>query len=243
MSRIDSARPSFLTRIAEYLRDFFDLFFPNLCAACGTSLVSQERVICTKCIFELPRTRFHLDPENILAKQFWGRVKLEQASAFVHFQKGSKVQHIMHELKYKNRPEAAARMGELYAQDLKTSDHWIRPDVIIPVPLHASRFRRRGYNQSEEIAKGLASVLKIPIDTKSLVRITNTSSQTRKNRFERYENLLSAFALKKPAVLASRHILLVDDVVTTGATLEACCVELMKVKGVKVSICAMAYAE
>lgn len=232
-----------MKEILKYFNDLFALFFPELCAACGRSLVSNERQICTSCIFQLPHTGFHDDPENRMARELWGRIPFEQACAFLYFKKGGKVQNLMHQLKYNKKPEAAKRAGELYGYELKRSDKFIIPDLIIPVPLHPSRLKKRGYNQSEYIAAGISSVLEIPVCSDYLSRIENTATQTRKSRFARYENLRSAFRLKSSDLLINRHILLVDDVMTTGSTLEACSLKLLTVEGLRISICTLAYAE
>lgn len=134
-------------------------------------------------------------------------------------------------------------MGELYAWQLMRSGNWTKPDLIIPIPLHPKRLKKRGYNQSEQISKGLASVLNLPLSTHNLVRMDNTDSQTKKSRFARYENLKDAFVIKNSSELIKKHIALVDDVMTTGATMEACSIELLKIEGLKISICTMAYAE
>jgi ComF family protein len=178
-----------------------------------------------------------------MARQLWGRFKFEQAIAFVYFQKGSRVQNLMHELKYNKKPDVGIRLGELYAWQLSRTEVWDKPDLIIPIPLHPKRFKKRGYNQSEQISKGLSSILNLPMSTHNLVREENTESQTKKSRFDRYENLKDAFIIKNAFELFNRHILLVDDVMTTGATVEACSIELLKIEGVKVSICTLAYAE
>ena len=226
-----------------YLQDFLALFFPELCAACSTNLFSNEQVICTNCIYHLPVTNFHNDPENRLSRQLWGRFAFEQASSFVYFRKGGRVQNIMHQLKYNKRPEAGYRMGQLYARALTNSGKWILPDLIIPVPLHPAKLRKREYNQSEKIADGMASVLMIPVVPNNLVRTANTETQTKKSRFERYENLASAFICRYPDVLTGKHILVVDDVFTTGATLEACSIVLLEIEGVRISIGTVAFAE
>jgi len=226
-----------------YLNDLFCLFFPELCAACGRNLFRNENIICTNCIYHLPRTNFHNDPQNKMARQLWGRFKFEQAIAFVYFQKGNRVQNLMHQLKYNKKPEVGIRMGELYAWQLMRSKSWMNADLIMPIPLHPVRLKKRGYNQSEQISKGLASVLKIPVNTHSLVRRENTESQTKKSRFARYENLKDAFIINNASELLKKHILLVDDVMTTGATMEACSIELLKIEGIKISICTLAYAE
>ncbi len=194
-------------------------------------------------MYHLPRTNFHNDPQNKMARQLWGRFLFEQAIAFVYFQKGNRVQNLMHQLKYNKRPEVGIRMGELYAWQLMRSGNWTNPDLIIPIPLHPKRLKKRGYNQSEQISKGLASVLNLPLSTHNLVRMDNTESQTKKSRFARYENLKDAFVVKNSSELIKKHIVLVDDVMTTGATMEACSIELLKIEGLKISICTMAYAE
>lgn len=229
--------------ILRYFNDFFGLFFPELCAACGRNLFNGERQICTHCIYNFPRTGFHNDPENRMAKQFWGRIAFVQAFAFLYFRKGSKIQNLMHQLKYNKMPEAGKRAGELFGYELKKSEKFIVPDLIIPVPLHFSRIRKRGYNQSEYIAAGISLVLNLPVCNTHLIRIENTETQTRKSRFSRYENLRNAFKVNNPDVLINKHILLVDDVMTTGSTLEACSIQLLQIDGLKISIGTIAYAE
>ncbi len=232
-----------MKKILEYFNDLFCLFFPELCAACGRNLYRNERVICTACIYHLPLTHFHADPGNKMSKQLWGRFPFVQADAFVYFQKGNRVQNLMHQLKYNKRPDVGIRMGELYAYELNRSDSWKKADLIIPIPLHPHKLKKRGYNQSEQIAMGLASVLNIPVSSSNLVRIENTETQTRKSRFARYENLKGAFFIRDHSAFFHKHILLVDDVMTTGATLEACCIELLKIEGLRISISTLAYAE
>lgn len=229
--------------LLNFLKDFLSLFFPELCAACGTNLFNNEKTICTNCIYHLPLTNFHLDPLNKLARQLWGRFKFEQASAYVYFRKGGRVQNIMHQLKYNKKPEAGFRMGQLYAQTLSSSPSWTMPDLIIPVPLHPKKLKKREYNQSECIARGMASVLLIPVISDNLVRIENTETQTKKSRFERYVNLANGFECRDQNTLKKKHILLVDDVITTGATLEACSIILLQIEEVKISIVTLAFAE
>lgn len=232
-----------MKNLLDYFKDFFSLFFPDLCAACGRNLFKNETIICTHCTYNLPYTNFHRDHLNKMARQIWGRFPFEQAIAFVYFQKGNKVQNLMHQLKYNKKPEVGIRLGELYARQLMRTETWRIADLIIPVPLHPKRLKKRGYNQSEQIAKGLASVLRLPVSTQHLVRRENTESQTKKSRFTRYENLTEAFSVHDPSELIEKHVLLVDDVMTTGATMEACSIELLKIEGIKISICTLAYAE
>ncbi|MDB5121012.1 MAG: putative amidophosphoribosyltransferase [Sphingobacteriales bacterium] len=226
-----------------YCQDFFALFFPELCSACGKNLFKNELVICTNCIYNLPHTNFHNDKENKVAKQLWGRFPFEQATSFLYFQKGGLVQKAMHQLKYNHSPETGVKLGELYAHQLKRSENWIKPDLIIPVPLHPRKLKERGYNQSESIANGIGSVLDIDVNLSALLRTVNTTTQTKKSRFSRFENLEGAFIIKNPETLQAKHVLLVDDVVTTGATLEACSLTLLKVPGLLISVATIAFAE
>ena len=229
--------------VIGYCQDFFALFFPELCSACGQNLFKNEMVLCTDCIFNLPRTDFHKDKENKVAKQLWGRFPFEQATSFLHFQKGGLVQKAMHQLKYNHSPQTGVKLGELYAHQLKRSDHWVKPDLIIPVPLHPKKLKQRGYNQSEVIADGMGAVLNIEVSSNTLVRSVNTTTQTKKTRFARYQNLADVFRINYPETIESKHILLVDDVMTTGATLEACSLALLKVPGIIISVATIAFAE
>ena len=232
-----------MKEILSYFKDLIALFFPELCTACGRSLYRNERIICTNCIYHLPITNFHNDPDNKMARQLWGRFPFVQAIAFLYFRKGNRIQNLMHQLKYKKSPETSSRLGELYAYELKRSITYKPADLIIPVPLHPAKFRKRGYNQSECIAKGLSSILSIPVSTANLVRLENTETQTKKSRYARYENLINAFHILDTSEFINKHVMLIDDVMTTGATLEACSMLLQKIEGVEISICTIAYAE
>jgi ComF family protein len=229
--------------LISYFQDFVSLFFPELCPACGNNLMKSEKIICTGCIYDLPYTNFHTDPENKVVKQLRGRFPFLQAGAFLHFTKGGKVQNLMHELKYNNNPETGFRLGELYGLALMDYNGWIRPDLIIPVPLHKKKLKKRGYNQSEHIAAGLSSALNIPFESSLLYRQNDTETQTHKSRYNRYENMKEAFALKDSGHLTNKHILLIDDVITTGATFEACAFVLQDIPGIQLSLAAMAFAE
>lgn len=229
--------------LLSYLHDFIALFFPQLCGACGRNLYSGENELCKSCLYKLPYTQFHEDAANPVARQFWGRIPLVQASAYLHFHKGGRVQQLMHQLKYRNRQALAELLGELYGNQLRLSEQFIKPDVLIPVPLHPKKMKKRGYNQSECIARGMARALELELDVRSLKRDIATATQTKKSRFVRYENMEGAFKLSEPEALQQRHVLLVDDVITTGATLEACANCLLQVPDLKVSIAALAYAE
>jgi ComF family protein len=227
----------------SYLADFVSLLFPQLCAACGESLVAGEAVICTDCRFSLPYTDFHLQADNIVAQQFWGRVKLEAAFALFYFVKGGKVQNLVHALKYKGNKEVGILLGEMAGSRLAKNELFKTVDLVIPVPLHKKRLKQRGYNQAQCFAEGIARQLNATVETGNLVRPTATETQTHKSRFERFNNMQEVFVIKNPESLAGKHILLVDDVVTTGSTLEACGNQLLKIEGVKLSVATIAYAE
>lgn len=203
------------------LNDFFNIIFPKLCAACNQSLLKNEVVICTKCIIELPKTNYHLDKENSINKVFWGRVDIKMAGAYYHFSKGGRVQQLLHELKYKGNEKVGEFIGKLYAYDLKKSEYFQNIDFIIPIPLHKNKLKKRGYNQSESFAKGLSEVLGAPINTTDLFRKVDSKTQTKKTRYKRWENVGEIFGVLNNNKIENKTILLVDDVVTTGATIEA----------------------
>lgn len=227
--------------VLNYAGDFFSLFFPELCPACGRSLVKNESVVCTECRFHLPYTNFHLQTDNPVARQFWGRFPFSYAMACLYFYQHSKVQRLIHQLKYNHKPEVGFWLGQTFGHQIRDFVSLDPPDVIIPVPLHKSRERKRGYNQSECIANGLSSALGIPVDSMSLLRNFATATQTKKSRFFRSENMASAFTVAKPESLKGKHLLVVDDVITTGATVEACALALLAVPGVRISIAAIAF--
>lgn len=229
--------------IATYLKDFIALIFPELCQACGASLVNGEDVICMNCVYDLPYTNFHQQKNNVVARQFWGRIDLQLAYVLLYFTKGGKVQNMMHQFKYKNMPGIGNRLGEIAGKQLSKTPAYQTIDVIIPVPLHPQKLKQRGYNQSDHFAQGLAAKMKIPVDCENLVRLKHTQTQTKKSRFSRYENMKEVFSVKQPEKLTGKHVLLVDDIVTTGSTLEACGIELLKIPGLSLSIAAIAYAE
>jgi ComF family protein len=201
--------------------DFISLFYPNYCLACSTSLFKGEEVVCTRCILEMPQTNYHLDPANSLMKRFGGRLPVDMICALFRFTKNGRIQHLLHQLKYKNHPEIGVLLGELYGTKLApTLQKTI--DLILPVPLHPSRLRRRGYNQSGKFAEGLSTILSVPYSDELICRKIKTLTQTRKSKLQRWENVEDVFAIQAPQEIVGRHILLVDDVITTGATIEAC---------------------
>ncbi|MCD8741917.1 ComF family protein [Mucilaginibacter roseus] len=226
-----------------YLADLIALIFPELCAACDTQLVKGERVICTACRFDLPYTNFHQQKENIVARQFWGKLKVEHAYALLYFTKGGKVQNMVHRFKYDGEKQIGIALGKIAGEQLNGVDQADKIDYIIPVPLHKSKLRKRGYNQSKLFANGLAEKLNTLVEINNLIRVVATETQTRKSRFARFENMQQVFTVANADKLTGKHVLLVDDIVTTGSTLEACGIELLKIPGLKLSIATIAYAE
>lgn len=228
--------------IARVLTDFLNLFYPNICPICHNGLVRGEEVICTSCLYHLPRTRYWNSTDNQVAKIFWGRVNVENACSFFFFTKGSRYRKLLHQLKYTGRYDIGVKLGEEFGYELKKSEIYSSIDAIIPVPLHPKRFKERGYNQAEKIADGLSKGMGIPVITDVLIRNQYTQTQTKKTREERVKNVSEAFTIINPKKVENKHILLVDDVVTTGATLEVCASTILAGTSSKVSIGTLAYA-
>lgn len=225
-----------------YLADFISLLFPELCPACQASLVANERIICSDCSYNLPYTNFHLQADNTVARQFYGKINVEAAYALYYFTKGGKVQNLMHHFKYMGMQQIGNLLGNMAGAQLTENPVFNTVDLIIPVPLHKSRLKERGYNQSTCFAKGLAQKLNAIVEDNNLQRVVATATQTHKSRFARFENMQEVFVVKQPEKLINKHVLLVDDIVTTGSTLEACGIELLKVPGLTLSIATIAYA-
>lgn len=223
------------------INDFINLIFPRLCCACSNALLKHEKIICVACQFKLPKTNFHLDKQNKLNKIFWGRVEVENIGAYYFFNKGNKVQNLLHQLKYKGVKEIGQKIGELYGYDLLNTPFKDDVDIIIPVPLHQKKLKIRGYNQSEWFAKGLSETLDLPMETDVLFRKVNSQTQTKKSRFNRWENVSDIFGIKNADKIKDKHVLLVDDVLTTGSTIEAC-IKILKEKDCKVSVLTIACA-
>jgi len=225
-----------------WFTDFLNLFYPTVCAACGERLATQEKVICSRCLVDMPKTHFHHHQDNPVSQLFWGRAKVESATALFRFQKGSRFQELLRLLKYKGRKDVGIELGRQLGFELKSSELFNKVEVVIPVPLHPKREKKRGYNQANCIAIGIAESMEIVVQSKNLFRNTATETQTKKSRIERWKNVDSIFSIHQASELENKHVLLVDDVVTTGATLEACAQALLKVSGIKVSIAALAMA-
>ena len=228
--------------MSSWFEAFANLFYPRLCESCSNYLFKNEVCICTRCLFHLPKTDFHLEKNNPVSILFWGRVKINYAASYYTFSKGSQFQSLIHKLKYHNKQEIGIALGKHFGESLKKSDFFKDIDFIIPVPLHPKKEKIRGYNQANLVAIGLSKSMHKPVVNENLVRTVHTDSQTRKNKLERWENVESIFELNDLAALENKHILLVDDVVTTGATLESCAHAILKAEGAQVSIATLAYA-
>ena len=218
--------------------DLLGLFYPRICGACGAPLIDGEELLCLYCLFELPRLSYHRypDDENPLRNIFAGCSSVRQVITYLHFEKEGLVQHLIHEFKYHNNDRLAIYIGRLAARELRSEGYLTDVDLLVPVPLHPRKMRQRGYNQSERVARGLASVYHHPIDTTSLIRHTYTKTQTQKSAYERRQNVKNVFTVAHPERLAGHHILLIDDVLTTGSTLLNCIDALRDVPDLLISI-------
>jgi len=225
------------------LQDFLALLYPRNCVSCGNSLFKHEEQICNYCYLNLPKTNFHKQQRNPVDALFYGRTPLLLASSFYLFTKKGSIQKVLHAIKYGSNKDLAALVGKWYAEDLKTNEIISKADFIIPVPLHSKKFKIRGYNQSEEFARGLSEGLKIVLNTSVLKRKEFTETQTKKSKYERWENVEEVFELISPETFKNKHVVLVDDVITTGATIEACCQLLQQIEGIKISVLSIAYAD
>ena len=221
-----------------------DLISPRLCVVCGQRLSVTEEVICARCNLHLPRTGYHQNAyENEMAKLFWGQIPIERATAFFFYEAHSEPANLIYELKYKNHPEIGETIGRMVAIEVQRSGFFDGIDGIVPIPLAKKRERQRGYNQSLEIARGVSEVTGLPILDTAVRRKSFEGSQTNKGRWERNENVESVFVLHDPSVVHDRHLLMIDDVVTTGATVIACAKELLQAGGVKVSVLSLGFAK
>ena len=220
-----------------------DLISPRLCVVCGNRLAVTEETLCSKCYLHLPRTDFANDLyENVMAKLFWGQIKLEKATALFYYEPHAETAQILYELKYKNHPEIGVVMGRMMAKEQMKSGLFEDIDALVPVPLAKKRERERGYNQSLELAKGVSEVTGLPIANLVIRRTKFVGSQTKRGRWERNENVEHVFELVDDNI-SDQHLLLIDDVVTTGATVIACAKEMQKASNVKISVLALGFAK
>lgn len=221
--------------------DFLSLIYPNVCQVCGKSLFRNEHILCMKCKHHLPKARFTNDRDNPAAQVFWGRVPLKMVITGFLYNKGNAIQQLIHSFKYRGFKEIGIFLGAELGTEIAKNDLCEDITFIIPVPLHPKKQKKRGFNQSEIIAVGIAAKIGAKVNTSILYRKTSSGTQTRKSKYERWQNVESIFSIKDESLLKNKHILLVDDVITTGATIEACAQCLLQVEGVRLSVAAVAF--
>ena len=235
----------FRTTLSGITMSFFSniktLFYPKQCMGCGNDTLPDEEELCSACFAHLPFTGFEAQPDNMVAKLFWGRVSLHHAYSVFYFNKGLVLQRLIHALKYKDKTEVGVYLGNLAALAVQKVDD--TPDYLVPVPLHPHKLRKRGYNQCHFICKGISEITGIPLEETNVVKAIATETQTNKNRIHRWQNVEGSFSVADNGLLNNKHILLVDDVITTGATIEACVTELLKIPGIKITVASLAMAD
>ena len=224
-------------------KSIINLFFPKVCSGCNSFLLTNENVICTHCRHDIPLTNHHLIADNDAFKKFYGRIPVLHASALFYFHKKGIVQQLIHNLKYKGHEEIGTILGEWYAEDLKTIDSLHDIDQIIPVPLHRRKLKERGYNQVTAFGEALSSSLNLEYNNSILVRNIYSKTQSKKNLLGRTEGIETIFDVSFTDSDHNKHFLLIDDVITTGSTLEACSRALLKIPGARISIVCMAMAQ
>ena len=230
-----------MIQLKEIKDSFLHLLFPHVCTGCGSDILNEESVLCMRCMDAMPETNFEMHPNNPVEKTFWGRLPLVGATAQFYFTKESLMQHLMHQFKYKRNKELGLQLGRIMGEQIKKSGRF-EADALVPLPLFPGKEKRRGYNQATILCDGMAEAMKIPVLDKVIVRPQHTETQTKKGRIERWKNMEGKFILSNPDAIRNKHLLLVDDVVTTGATLEACGNELLKAGGVQLSVATLCVA-
>lgn len=230
--------PNFYT----LLTDFIALLYPEICIGCGEALLHHDKMICMECSIDMPVTHFEKHKDNPVERLFWFKTDIQEAAAAYFFAKKSRIQKMVHSFKYKGNDKAAIFLGEKLGQIIKESGRFKTIDLIIPVPLHPNKLKIRGYNQAEKIALGMTNTLEIPTNTTALLRATHNPTQTKKGLFSRWNNVKAIFELAKPEQLEGKHVLIVDDVITSGSTIEACANQILQTPNTKVSIVSLALA-
>jgi ComF family protein len=230
-----------LSSLHLFRESLLHLVFPHVCEGCGTDIIQPDHFLCLHCLSNLPHTSFHLHANNPIEKTFWGRLPVTSATAQYYFTRQSVIQHLMHQLKYKGNKELGYYLGKLMGSALAASNRFAYADALIPLPLFSSKEKKRGYNQAKVLCEGMAAVMGKPVIDNVVYRAMHTETQTKKNRIERWQNIEKGFALSNAHLIEGKHVILVDDVITTGATLEACGRALMQCD-VRVSIAALCFS-
>ncbi|MCX6323273.1 MAG: phosphoribosyltransferase family protein [Sphingobacteriales bacterium] len=228
--------------ISSFLAPAIHMLYPQHCPGCGADMPVTTALLCVHCLHELPRTGFAGLHNNTTEAIFFGRLQLKAAHSEYYFSKGQLIQGLMHQLKYKNKPEVGIFLGNLLGESLLISSRFSQLDLIMPMPMHKSKEYKRGYNQATKICEGISEVMQVPVNTELLIKKEATETQTRKQRAERWKNVAESFTIIHPEKITGKKILLVDDVLTTGASLEACGQHLLRIAGTELSIATLAYA-
>jgi len=231
-----------LETVKLYLKDFIELFYPKFCASCEEPLNSAEQSICIACKFQFKRANFHDNPENEIEKRFWGKISLAGCTSYAQYIKDGLLQKAIYELKYKNNTEVGLELGKELGHQLKNSDRFSSIDIILPVPLHKLKKRKRGFNQCDFIAEGVSETLGCEWSDKHIKRTRFNRSQTGKNTYNRHGNTKRIFEPRQRKYLENKKVLIVDDVITTGATMESCARALHGIEGIKLYLASIAYA-
>lgn len=227
----------------KLLKDFFTLFYPEICVVCEEQLVQNEKTICTLCRHDMPLTNFTSFDENSITQTFYGRIVIEKGYSLLHFRKKGIARKLIHELKYKGNEKIGEFFGDWLGEIIREKSEFSDVDYIIPVPLHPKKLKQRGYNQVTKFGKKVSEHIQIPYIENELIRVSSTKTQTFKARFERFNNIDTKFLIKDYTFFNHKHVLIIDDVITTGATLEACAKEFQKATNCRISILTMAFAD
>lgn len=230
-----------MIKVKNYFEDFMHLFFPHNCIGCGTDILNNEDALCAQCVMQLPETGFLSKPGNRIEKMFYGRMPVHHAGSAFYFNKDSLLQHLIIQLKYRENQTAGKYLGNLLGNAIANAKRFDDVDIIVPLPLNEKKLHKRGYNQALLLARGIAQILQKPVVEDAVTRILFTETQTHKDRIARWQTMDGVFKVADESALKNKHILLVDDIVTTGATLESCGTAILKTENTKLSICTLAY--
>ncbi len=218
------------------------LLYPHICVGCGSDIIKDENLLCLQCVDALPHTNFAIHSNNPVEKIFWGRLPLTAAMSEFYFAKGTLIQNLVHEFKYRGNKEVGTYLGAMMGISLQNTNRFRKIDAIVPLPLYADKEHKRGFNQATILCNGISETMNLPVITGNVIRKRFTETQTKKHRTERWKNVESSFEINNTAQLKGKNVLLVDDVVTTGATLEACGIEILNIGDVQLSVATLAYA-